>query len=705
MRTAGCPSRLRAALMLGSAIAISVAAAPTPAADPEFESLLDLDLEGLLAVDISSSLATGLPLPQRRNPAILSILTAEDLRAMGARDLIDVINRVPGFNIAKDIDDAGLLVRGLYAFEGRALLLLDGLPLNDLAFGAYPLGNDIPIHLLERIEIIRGPGSVRYGGTAETAVINLVTHNDGGEASLRAGALPSAPGHYDAGLRLAEQHGDWHGKALVFAGGGRRSDADYRFFDQRPAFRHNAASAGIVSHTVAAELGWAQRWVGKVLWQHYENAIVRGFALDPALPPAARDAALAQGIAANSSPLRWDNLVLAVHGRLYQGERWHGEIELSVQDNLPFERPRRDDLGIRRYKLANSHVWQRGDQQWLLGIEALSDHARIVRTGEPELRDPSLALRAAPDAPAATRVRFDSAAAFVNWQRQWNHLGAFAGARFDYHEAYASQLSPRLGLTWVGQRWHAKLLSHQAFRAPLLANTAFSRFGYEPSRPHRRRVGAETTVVHELELGYRITPQWFISGNLFHQTVDDIIEFRYNPVADDLYSDNGGRMGSYGFELETRYQAEPWRLVGNLSHAWPRLYDHDNPFAYASRPRGGDTYLALHRPDEWLGVPGWKLFANAEYRVAEGQHLFLNLLWLSRKNAATEQPFGVTGDLPAQTLVDVGWRRDLGTWSLTLSVHDLGNQRLNVVTPYYDSGFDTLPYKGREFSVDLRLRF
>ncbi|NQD38986.1 TonB-dependent receptor plug domain-containing protein [Permianibacter sp. IMCC34836] len=697
-------ARAAALIVMPMALLMTVlASASVFAADAD--DLFQLDLDDLLQIDISTSIATRLPLSQRQNPAILSIITAEDIRAMGARDLIDVIQRIPGFNVAKDIDVAGLVVRGLFGFEGRALFLLDGMPLTELAFGAYPLGNDLPVHLIERIEIVRGPGSVLYGGAAETAVINIITYSAGNEARIRDGELPSANGHRDLGARFAGAQGQWRWQGLLFAGDGRRSDAPYRYFNERPAFDHNEASAGIRSRFLSSQLHWGPDWSAKLLWQHYENNIVRGFAVDDSLPPVEQAAAIEQGIAANFSPLRFDNAVLELDGRIYTSENFRSDIQTSLQRNIPFERPSRDDVGIRRLKLTSNNVWSFGSQQWLLGAEWLQDDARILRTADPAERDPDLVLRADPDDPGSSHVSLDSMALYFNWQQQWDALTVFAGGRYDDSDVYGNQFSPRVGLTWVRDRWHWKLLSQQAFRAPLIANSAFSRFGYDPSKPYREPVTPETIRVHEFELGYLATPQLFLSGNLFYQTVEDIIEFRYNPDADDLYSDNGGKFGSYGAEFEARYQQVPWRLLMNLSYATPKLYDDDNPFAYASDPQGGDTYLALHEPDEWIGIPSLKFFANLQYQWNDRVHLFINMLWLSEKNAAAEQPFGVTDTLPAQTLFDLGLHYDQRAWSLSVTLHDAGNERLNIVTPYYDSTFDTLPYKGRELSLDWRLQF
>ena len=53
--------------------------------------------------------------------------------------------------------------------------MVDGMQISDLRFGSFTMGDVIPVHLIERIEVIRGPGSVVYGGIAELAVVNIIT--------------------------------------------------------------------------------------------------------------------------------------------------------------------------------------------------------------------------------------------------------------------------------------------------------------------------------------------------------------------------------------------------------------------------------------------------------------------------------------------------------------------------------------------------
>lgn len=133
-----------------------------------FESLLNLDIE----VNVASKVDT----PLRTSSGIVTVIKAEEIRNLGARDLIDVLSMVPGIQFGLDINgQIGTASRGLWAYEGRTLLLLDGIQLSSIAFGAAPINNHIPIESIQRIEVIRGPGSVMHGGNAELLVISIIT--------------------------------------------------------------------------------------------------------------------------------------------------------------------------------------------------------------------------------------------------------------------------------------------------------------------------------------------------------------------------------------------------------------------------------------------------------------------------------------------------------------------------------------------------
>ena len=154
----------------------AAAAAQVPAPPPDVPVM---SMEDLLAVEVVST-ASKFPQSVREAPASVTVITADDIRRYGHRTLADSLRSVRGFYTTYDRNYGYVGIRGFARpgdYNTRILLLLDGHRLNDGTYDMAPIGTDFPIDmsLIERIEIIRGPGSALYGSNAFFAVINVVT--------------------------------------------------------------------------------------------------------------------------------------------------------------------------------------------------------------------------------------------------------------------------------------------------------------------------------------------------------------------------------------------------------------------------------------------------------------------------------------------------------------------------------------------------
>lgn len=133
-----------------------------------------MSLQDLMKMEISVASQQAVPL--REAPGIISVVTDVEIKNSGARDLIDVLRLVPGLDFGSEWDNIiGLGVRGNNATEGKFLILIDGQQMNETNFGSFPFGQHILLNNISKIEVNRGPGSAIYGGSAELAVINIVT--------------------------------------------------------------------------------------------------------------------------------------------------------------------------------------------------------------------------------------------------------------------------------------------------------------------------------------------------------------------------------------------------------------------------------------------------------------------------------------------------------------------------------------------------
>lgn len=112
----------------------------------------------------------------REAPSAVTVFTAEQIQILGVRDLMDLMAFVPGFEVTQDFGNVrNLNIRGNSSGEGKILLLVDGHILNETSFGFAAIGQRFPIYLIERVEIIREPGSASYGGFAGLAVVSITT--------------------------------------------------------------------------------------------------------------------------------------------------------------------------------------------------------------------------------------------------------------------------------------------------------------------------------------------------------------------------------------------------------------------------------------------------------------------------------------------------------------------------------------------------
>ena len=148
-----------------------------------------------------------------------SLITRDEIRRFGYRTLGDVLSAAGGFFTTYDRNYTYLGVRGLPTrgdFNARVLVLLDGRRLNQPVDDASLLGSEgyVDMEALDRVEIIRGPGSTLYGTNAFYAVLNLITRTgraaDGQE-------LQAAGGSFDSGYTAVAGGKRTQGGLDVFA--------------------------------------------------------------------------------------------------------------------------------------------------------------------------------------------------------------------------------------------------------------------------------------------------------------------------------------------------------------------------------------------------------------------------------------------------------------------------------------------------------
>ncbi len=112
-----------------------------------------------------------------KSPAIVTVITSEEITKSGYDNLYQILSTVPGVEFIESFfGSSQILFRGVSQehFNNKSLLLVNGRPIHEHTYGTYYL-EKIPLSAIEKIEIIRGPGSALYGANAYTGLISITT--------------------------------------------------------------------------------------------------------------------------------------------------------------------------------------------------------------------------------------------------------------------------------------------------------------------------------------------------------------------------------------------------------------------------------------------------------------------------------------------------------------------------------------------------
>lgn len=180
----------------------------------------DDDLGLIYGSDQMQSIASGHPLPQSLSPSVTSVLTSQDIDRIGARRITDVLEYLPGVHISSARNGTNVIgFRGIASeSNSQVLILINGIPLRNTLFGGKPFEWNMSVKNISHIEIIRGPGSMLYGGDAMAGVINIVLKTGRELKGGDAGGFVGNQDTYEGWAEYGSEHGDLE-YSLAFQGG------------------------------------------------------------------------------------------------------------------------------------------------------------------------------------------------------------------------------------------------------------------------------------------------------------------------------------------------------------------------------------------------------------------------------------------------------------------------------------------------------
>ena len=211
------------------------------------------------ALTLDSLVVTAARWPQALSELVadVTVIGAEEIARAGAQSLAELLRRVPGVEIVMNggpASTSGVFLRG--ANSNQTLVLIDGQRVGSSASGTAAL-EAIPIDVIDRIEILRGPASNLYGADAIGGVIQVFTRNGGDvfaahasagygtyRTSVASGGVSGAAGAWRYALDVGHRQSDGF-NAIA-------NPANFSFNDDRDGYRGDDAS-GSVSLRLAPE--------------------------------------------------------------------------------------------------------------------------------------------------------------------------------------------------------------------------------------------------------------------------------------------------------------------------------------------------------------------------------------------------------------------------------------------------------------------
>ncbi|MBA3665334.1 MAG: TonB-dependent receptor plug domain-containing protein [Bacteroidetes bacterium] len=633
------------------------------------EQLLNLKSHGVpteLEKLINSliSVASKKPLNVRESPSIVSLITEEEIKKSGARDLIDVLRLVPGIDFGSDVEGVvGIGMRGNWAHEGKVLVLLDGQEMNEILFACNMFGNHYPIEQIKKIEVIRGPGSAIYGGYAEYGVINIITRQaediNGVTVSGTYGQMEKDFGRRNVNLMMGKKIGDFSFSLSGMMGQGQRSDQTYRDFnDSSYSMAGNSALNPKYFNAALAYKGLSFRVIGDFLQTTMRNGYGNVI----------RDGTQVESFNSVFSELKY---IYKVNSKLTITPRINYKTQTpwlapAYDNREPYNKTATRTTGnITASYNVNRYV------NIVFGSELYRDVA-VDHT------DSSYFLN------KKQTISFYNYAFFAQGLIKTRLVNFIVGARFDKHNAYGQAFVPRVGLTKKYNRFHFKALYSSAFRAPAIENiNAADSNGIKP----------ELTQVMEIELGYQLTHKSIFTVNVYDiETKDPIIYYTSLDSSNtDLYK-NFGHAGTQGIEAEYRIKDKWGHFTINYA------------FYSAANKQKVDLYKTENSAS-LLGFSNHRLNLNAGWNITKKLSFNTTASFYGARWAVTSLDSAgksVQELLAPQILLNCFLRyMPVKGLSIGVGVYDILNQKFKLVQPY-DGGSPPLPAQSRELVFRLQ---
>ena len=539
-------------------------------------------------------IGTRAPTALDRVIADVVVIDRDRIRATSADSLEDLLRREGGIQLSRNGapgQNASVLIRGSGA--SNTLVLIDGVRVGSATLGQTDLAT-ISLAQVERIEIMRGPGSSLYGADAIGGVINIVTRRGDGapyiSGNLAGGNHASAEGYlavsgssenFDYALSLSGETS--HGVSALLPGDpfGLYNPDDDGFS------RYGLTLAGGYSWQKGQRIGLS--YSGSRLRSQFDSAEYPppNFAPDPS--PDFRNRTTTQLVALEYQGVASDEWTHLLRASYQTDQLQSGANVISLYDTT-------------RRQITAQTTWTPSPQHQLVGaVDLLTEAVDATEFKAPDRDNTGLVL--------GYTGRFGA-----------NKLQA--DLRWDHNSVYDNQTTGKLG--WgmdVAPGWSVRAVAGTAFRAPTFNDLYFPNFGVVTLLPERSR-SIEAGLNYQAE-------QTSVAATAYYNKVSDLIGYQSDPSQcppglNFGCAGNTARAVLQGLTLQGLQQLDNFQFT--LALDWLNAKDQDTDQTLPRRAANQQTFAVDWNEGPWqLGGTVLRVSSRPDAGVLLPAYALLNL--------------------------------------------------------------------------------
>ncbi len=588
--------------------------------------------------NVTVSIASGTAKPAYHSAAVTTVITAEQIKIMGATELSQVLETVPGLHVRIQgvTNDPVYSMRGISnEVNAQVLIMLNGTRFSVPYKGSTMSGMELPVAAIQKIEVIRGPGSAVYGADAFAGVINIITKkaNDiaGTELGIRGGSWDS----YSAWGLHSDQWLGWDVAATLQYADNNNDDDRIISSDAQTSFDNtfstNASNAPAEMYTEV------ERWNAHLNLQrkHWDIGFWAYNGVDGGLRAGAGGALDDKGslngenylvdlkFSTEDSLQEWELLakasylytdIIAEIHNFPDGAKLPIDTNGNINPTFPFVLTPTlfADGMISRIGIENqvasidTSAIYRGFENHLLRFSAGFRYEQVHATesrnfGKGILDGTQTVVDGSLTNVSGTELVFLPDSHRYIWslmlQDEWQIAANWqltAGVRYDEYSDFGSTVNPRVALIWdINQQLSSKILYGRAYRAPSFLEQKQQNSQLFVGNPELK---PETIETIDLAFDYRPFSNLRMASNFYYYEIDKMITASSTAVAT---VENTDGQTAYGTEFEWDWNfSERWNLKAN--YAWQYARNEQSKRRMASVPEH-QVYAAIR----WSFLPQW----------------------------------------------------------------------------------------------------